>query len=117
MSPKTSDSLDTKARAVLPLTPVMIHILLALVDEDRHGLGVAEHIEAFTGGRLALGPGTLYGAVKRLLDLDLIHDVDADGEDPRRRYYSITPVGRRALQLEAADLVTVLNVARAKKVI
>ncbi len=61
---------STSRRApALPLTPIALHILLALVDRHRHGLGIAEHIEDFTGGRLTLGPGNLYGTIKKLLDL------------------------------------------------
>jgi DNA-binding PadR family transcriptional regulator len=119
---KRSDEATTEAaRAALPLTPVSTNILLVLVDADRHGLGIAEEVARFTGGRMALGPGTLYGAMKRLLDLGLVAEADRDGEaeadDPRRRYYGITPVGRRALQLETRDLEKVLLFARSKKVL
>ena len=103
-----------------PLTPVGINILLSLADDDRHGLGIAEQIEKFTGGRMALGPGTLYGAMKRLLDLGLIDEArraGADAGDPRRRYYTITAAGRRALERETRDLEKVLRVARSKKVL
>ena len=121
MAAKSSPSRDDQVRAVLPLSPVVVHILLALVDDDRHGLGIAQHVEEFSGGRVRLGPGTLYGAIKRLLELNLVDDEDAgpggDGTDPRRRYYRITPLGRRALELETRQLATVLDVARLKKVI
>ena len=102
-----------------PLTPVGINILLSLADEDRHGLGIAEQIEGFTGGRMSLGPGTLYGAMKRLLDLGLIDEADrgGDADDPRRRYYTLTAAGRRALERETRDLEKVLRVARSKKVL
>jgi DNA-binding PadR family transcriptional regulator len=114
-------SLDDRARAALPLTPMAVHILLALVDRDRHGLGIAEHVEAFTDGRVMLGPGNLYGTVKKLLELDLIDDahVSPNGEssDPRRRYYRITPLGKRAIEIEMQDLAAVLQVARGKRVI
>jgi DNA-binding PadR family transcriptional regulator len=112
--------LDEDARAVLPLTPIALHILLALVDRPRHGLGIAEHIEDFTGGRLTLGPGNLYGTIKKLLECGLIDDSNSrarDGADPRRRYYDITPVGRRALEIETRELANVLDVARLKKVL
>jgi DNA-binding PadR family transcriptional regulator len=98
-----------------------MHILLALVDEDRHGLGIAGHVEQFSDGRIVLGPGTLYGAIKRLLDLGLVDDrhagPGAEATDPRRRYYRLTPLGRRVLELETRQLAAVLDVARLKKVL
>ena len=105
----------------LPLTTAGMHILLALVDRDRHGLGIAEHIEDFTSGSVSLGPGSLYGTIKRLLEQGLIEDV-AEGpkderSDPRRRYYRMTSVGRRALERQAYELSHVLRVAAIKKVI
>ena len=121
MAARSSRVVDDQARAALPLTPIVMHILLALVDRDRHGLGIAEHIEDFTAGTLSLGPGTLYGAIKRLLELGLIDDTEAppkgEAGDPRRRYYHITPVGQRALELETRRLADVLDVARLKRVI
>jgi DNA-binding PadR family transcriptional regulator len=109
---------DEAARGVLPLTPVATNILLSLADEERHGLGIAEHIDTFTGGRMALGAGTLYGAMKRLLDLGLVSEADrGGGDDPRRRYYAITALGRRALELETRDLEKILRVARSKRVL
>ena len=98
------------------MTPAVLHILLSLAAEDRHGLGIAADVKDFTQGRLALGPGTLYGTIKRLLDAGLIQDLgspqDGDDDDPRRRYYRITPKGRRALEAETEGLASVLGVAR-----
>jgi DNA-binding PadR family transcriptional regulator len=112
---------EEAARAVLPLTAVSMNILLSLVDDDRHGLGIAQHIEGFTSGRMSLGAGTLYGAMKRMLEQGLIDEADREGgettDDPRRRYYRITPVGRKALELEARDLEKILRFARARKVL
>jgi DNA-binding PadR family transcriptional regulator len=109
------------ARAALPLTPSAMHILLALVDRPRHGLGIADHVEDFTGGRLVLGPGNLYGTIKRLLELGLIDEAAGDpadaAADPRRRYYRIAPAGRRALEIETRELANILSVARLKRVI
>ena len=121
MASRTRGTLDDRARDVLPLTPVVMHILLALVDRDRHGLGIAEHVQQFSGGRVVLGPGTLYGAIKRLLDWGLLEDRQEgpkdDSADPRRRYYRLTPLGRRALELETRELAHVIAVARVKRVI
>ena len=117
---RAADADDARIRALLPLTPVFLQVLLALADRNRHGLGIADQIEAATDGHLRLGPGTLYGAIKRLLELDLVEDTDRaphdDRVDPRRRYYQLTPSGRRALSLEAAQLAQTLKLARAKGV-
>jgi DNA-binding PadR family transcriptional regulator len=114
-------SADDRARAVLPLTAVAVQILLALSDRERHGLGIADEIAATTGGRMNLGPGTLYGAMKRLLELDLIGEPAAtpagESADPRRRYYHITPLGRRALALEARAMADVMQVVKTKQVL
>ena len=111
---------DARLQTALPLTPVMFHVLLALADRNRHGLGIAEHAESVTGGHLALGPGTLYGAIKRLLELELVVDTDKspgdDRPDPRRRYYAITPLGRRALAIEATQMASAVKAARLKRV-
>jgi DNA-binding PadR family transcriptional regulator len=96
------------------MTSAVLHILLSLAAEDRHGLGIAADVKTFTGGRIALGPGTLYGTIKRLLDGGLIEDLGQPSEedDPRRRYYRITPKGRRALEVETQGLQSVLGVAK-----
>jgi DNA-binding PadR family transcriptional regulator len=97
------------------MTAAVLHILLSLAGDDRHGLGIAADVKGFTNGRLSLGPGTLYGTVKRLLEAGLIEDLGSpsgDEDDPRRRYYRITPRGRRALEAETEGLASVLGVAR-----
>jgi len=97
------------------MTAAVLHILLSLAGDDRHGLGIAADVRAFTNGRLTLGPGTLYGTIKRLLEAGLIEDLGSpsgDEDDPRRRYYRITARGRRALEAETEGLASVLGVAR-----
>jgi DNA-binding PadR family transcriptional regulator len=109
--------LDERAKRLLPLTPTVLQILLSLSQEDRHGLGVAADIKEFTGGRAVLGPGTLYGTIKRMLDAELIVDLERAGEkdDPRRRYYRITDLGRRALELETEGLASILGTAHRRR--
>lgn len=97
------------------MTSAVLHILLSLAAEDRHGLGIAADVKAFTNGRLTLGPGTLYGTIKRLLEAGFVEDLgqpSADDDDPRRRYYRITAKGRRALEAEAQGLASIVGVAR-----
>lgn len=112
---------DADPIQMLPLTEPVFHILLALADGPRHGYGVMQDVEERTEGRVRLGPGTLYGAVKRLREQRLIDEVDApaaaEGEDERRRYYGLTALGRRVAALEAARLERMVAAARGKRLI
>jgi DNA-binding PadR family transcriptional regulator len=101
-----------------PLTPAVFHILLALVDGDKHGYAIMKDVETQTSGRLKLGPGTLYGTIKRLLAVGLIVEVDErpdpDLDDERRRYYRLTALGRQSAQLENQRLLQVIKTAQQK---
>ena len=111
---------EQEAADFLPLTPAVFHILLAVADRDRHGLGIMHDVEERTDGAVVLGPGTLYGTIKRMLKSALIEDAEErpapDADDPRRRYYRITVLGRKVAESEAERLAQVLGIARAKKV-
>jgi DNA-binding PadR family transcriptional regulator len=104
-----------------PLTSSVFYILLALADSDRHGLGIAADVETRTDGEVQLGPGTLYNSIKKMLADGLIAAAvrrpAPEADDPRRRYYSITHSGRRALEREARRLDRVLAAARDKRVL
>jgi DNA-binding PadR family transcriptional regulator len=103
-----------------PLTPAIVHILLALADEDRHGYGIMQEVARLTEGRVRMGPGTLYGTIKRLLAARFIEEADErpdpELDDERRRYYRLTSAGRRALESETSRVAALLAAARAKKV-
>lgn len=105
----------------LPLTPAVFNILLALADGEKHGYGIMLEVEANTQGQVIMGPGTLYGSIKRMLQAGLIEESDerADPEmdDQRRRYYRLTSLGRRTLRLEADRLVSQVRIAKSKKVL
>jgi DNA-binding PadR family transcriptional regulator len=105
--------------ALLPLTPAVFHILLALVGCDRHGYGIMQEVNFFTEGKLRLGPGTLYRSIKQMLSEGLITELDERHDpvldDQRRRYYRLTDFGQRILKAETERLEHVLNVARAKQ--
>ena len=105
----------------LPLTPAVLHILLALADEERHGYGIMLEIERRTGGSFRPGSGTLYGTVKRLLSSRLIEESgerpDPEIDDERRRYYRLTGFGRRVLEAEVARLQQVVGVAKIKNLL
>ena len=99
------------------LPPPAFHILLAVADRERHGYAIMQDVRARTGGALRLGPGTLYGSIKRLLADGLIEELDArpdpTHDDVRRRYYRITRLGRKAAVEESARLTALLRHARA----
>lgn len=100
------------------LTPAAVHILLALADEDRHGLGIVDEVERRTDGEVKLGPGTLYGTIKRMRRAGLIEEGTGPEErDTRRRYYSITPAGRVAVHTEARRLERMVMTARQKSIL
>jgi len=104
----------------LPLTPVVLHILLALADErqGKHGYAIAREVEEVTDGHVRMGAGTLYGSIQRMLDATLIEERRARAQaDERRRYYKITPFGRRVLELELARLAEVVAIARRKQLL
>jgi DNA-binding PadR family transcriptional regulator len=106
---------------LLPLTPAVFHILLALVDEERHGYGIMKEVEARTGGKVQLKPGTLYQAIKRLLDGGLIEEaeerVDPELTNERRRYYQLSEFGHRVVSAEAERLAGLVQQATAKHVL
>jgi DNA-binding PadR family transcriptional regulator len=110
---RTSD-----ADALLPLGARPFHILLALADGDRHGYSISKEVEEATGGTVKLGPGTLYGLLKQMLDDGWIAEVAHHGnEDPRRRNYRLTPWGRAIAAAEAARLAELVRVARSRRLL
>jgi DNA-binding PadR family transcriptional regulator len=107
-------------QAELPLTPAVFHILLALADGEKHGYAIMKEVEDVTGGQVTMGPGTLYGSIKRLLRAGLIAETD-DRPDPalddsRRRYYELTGYGRSVLTAEAERLAKAVHLAEQKRV-
>jgi len=106
---------------VLPLTPTVFHILLALADQERHGYGIRQEVMAMTQDRVQMGPGTLYGSIKRMLKAQLIEESDErpdpELDDERRRYYRLTDWGRRVLGAETQRLSALVNVAQTKQVL
>jgi DNA-binding PadR family transcriptional regulator len=106
--------------ALLPLPVSEFQILLALADGERHGYAIMKEVERRSGGTVRLGPGTLYGSIKRMLAAAFIEESDerpAGGDDERRRYYRITPLGRRVAIAEARRMERLVNAARAKRLL
>jgi DNA-binding PadR family transcriptional regulator len=108
-------------RKLDPLPSAAFQILLALADDDLHGYGIMRHVEEQTGGRLRMGPGTLYSSIQALLEENLIEEVDlrADAKlgNERRRYYRLTSAGRKLARGEAERMADLLRVARTKKIL
>jgi len=106
--------------STITLSPAWVHILLALAGGDRHGYALMQEVAAASAGEIRLGPGTLYGALRRLLELGLVAESTrrpGPDEDARRRYYRITPAGRRALSVEIARHARLVALARTSRVL
>src|SRR5258708_14887448 len=97
---------------LLPLTPAMFYVLVALADGQTHGYAILKDVEQLTNGEVRLSTGTLYGIVKRLLADGLVREQRA--ADPRRRAYQLTSFGRDVAKAEAARLEQTLAIARRK---
>jgi DNA-binding PadR family transcriptional regulator len=108
-----------EAAEYLPLTPPVFHVLLALADGDKHGYAILKEVEVRTEGRVLLSTGTLYAIIKRLLNDGLIEERDErpDRDDERRRYYRLTPFGKKVAVAEAERMEEMLATAREKRLI
>lgn len=112
-----AESLDDRARALLPLSDAVFHILLSLAEGPSHGYAILSEVEQRSDGAVSMGTGTLYSAVKRLREQEVIEEARIPDDDPRRRSYRLTELGRAVLREEALRLATLVDVARAKAVI
>lgn len=103
------------------LTPAVFHILLSLADGEKHGYGIMQEVAERTDGAMVMGPGTLYGTLKRMLEAGLVEESgerrDPGLDDERRRYYRLTGRGRRAASAEAERLAALVRAARAKSLL
>lgn len=108
----SDDGLD----ALLPLSPTVFHMLVAMVDGPAHGYAIAQAVEELTGGTVVLGPGTLYGSLQRMVSRGLIEETENPGEEglhaERRRYYRMTPLGTAALRAESERLARAVDAVR-----
>lgn len=103
---------------LLPLTPALFHILLALADGEKHGYGIMQDVERVTDGQYKLWPGTLYSSIKRMLAWGLIEESedrpDPELDDQRRRYYRLTDFGSRVASAEVERMHALVSLARRK---
>jgi len=105
----------------VPLTPAMFHILLALAAGEMHGYAIMREIAILSDGQMSVGPGTLYGSIKKMLAAGLIQESDQrpdpDLDDERRRYYRVTELGLRVVMAEAERLSRLVREARARRLL
>jgi DNA-binding PadR family transcriptional regulator len=102
---------DMTPEELLPLSPQVFQILVALAAADQHGYAIMQDVTARSGGKIRLSPGTLYGCIHRILEQGLVVELETKGEE-RRRYYRLTPFGRKVAKAEAARLAESLEQAR-----
>jgi DNA-binding PadR family transcriptional regulator len=111
----------TEPQPTLPLPVSEFQILLALVDEERHGYAIMREVSLRTNGDVQIGPGTLYGSIKRMVAARLIEESDERPDpqldDERRRYYRITALGRQTAVAEARRMERLVGIARAKRLL
>jgi len=113
-----SNRRDPQPADWLPLSPPVFQILVTLAGGDQHGYGIMQEVASRSGGKLRLSPGTLYGTIKRMLEQGLIVELgererlSPAHEDQRRRYYRLTPFGRKVAQAEAARVAESLEEAK-----
>ena len=118
---KRGSQLPAEDDTTAALTPAVFHILLALSDGHSHGYGIMQDVEAFTGGEIRLGPGTLYRSIQRMLVDGLIEELEIalhdESDDDRRRHYRLTKKGLEIAQREARRLVDLIEVARQRNLL
>ena len=104
-----------------PLTPAVLHILLALSTEERHGYGIMKQVESESRGKVKMGPGTLYGSIGRMMEAGLIRasdkKIDPELDDARRVYYQITGLGQKTLAAELERYREIVAVAKRKQLV
>lgn len=108
-------------QTLLPLSPTVFHILLALGEGDRHGYSIMQEVTGRSQGQVRLGPGTLYGAIRRMMEEGFIEESDErpdpDLDDERRRYYRLTDLGQRVAAAETDRLAKLVRLARTKSLL
>lgn len=109
---------STKISELLPLTPAVLHILLVLSSGPMHGYAIMREVDQISNGKIKMGPGTLYGTLKRMLRDNLIVEIEepqeVETEKESRRYYQLTEAGRKTLSAEIERLISLMEIIREK---
>ena len=112
---------NSDPKDLLPLPVAQLHILLALANGEKHGYAIMSEVEVLTEGSVTMGPGTLYGTVKRMLKGGLIEETDErpdpELDDGRRRYYRHTDLGARVLDAEVTRMEQLSRIVRVRKTV
>jgi DNA-binding PadR family transcriptional regulator len=110
---------ESRIQSFLPLKTQWFHIMLSLAGEEQHGYGIMQEVLQRTTGKVRLWPATLYGSIKRLIEANLIQESSArpapEFDDARRRYYRLTPLGRRVLNAECERLQELVQAIQTKQ--
>jgi DNA-binding PadR family transcriptional regulator len=110
---------STLVESFLPLKPHWFHVLLSLAEQEQHGYGIMQEVLERTAGKVRLWPATLYGTIKRLMEEGLTEEAGgrpaSEHDDARRRYYRLTPLGRRVLKAECQRLEELVRIIHAKR--
>ena len=109
----------TSVERLLPLKPKVLHVLLAVADGPRHGYSIMQEVGERTDGQVRLWPAALYGLLRELEKAEFIveseHRPAAGQDDERRRYFALTPLGKRVLGAEVRRLESIVNHARSSR--
>src|ERR1700689_636111 len=113
--------IESRLQSFLPLKTQWFHIMLSLAGEEQHGYGIMQEVLQRTTGKVRLWPATLYGSIKRMIEADLIEGSDRrplpEMDDARRRYYRLTPLGKRVLDAECERLQELVRAIQTKRAI
>jgi DNA-binding PadR family transcriptional regulator len=114
--PRKAPDLPEHLQKLIPLTPAVFFILLALAEGEMHGYAIMQEVKILSDRRVHMGPGTLYSTIQRLLDFKLIEETTGKPQaDPRRRYYRLTGMGKSLLETETGRLEALVRVAQKRK--
>jgi DNA-binding PadR family transcriptional regulator len=116
-----SNRIPDDLQRLLPLTPAVFFILFGLADGEKHGYAIMQSVSQISDNQFRMGPGTLYSTIQRLLDLDLIKEMEGVGgqsdHEERRRYYKLTRMGKAILAADIRRMESVVRLARDKKLV
>jgi len=109
---------QTSDEVLLPMTPAVFYVMLALAESEKHGYAIMQQVEALSDGKFRMGPGTLYSTLQRLLVLGLIEEIAGEGKgDSRRRYYRLRRSGNELLREEIKRLESAVRFVRQNRLV